>query len=162
MIKRISAEILHGLARLHHMQHQLHRDLKPENLLVKTPLQIKISDLGISASLEHTNQKLKNTDGTYLYMSPERLNTQEYSYQADIWSFGIIIYEMMLTHYPFKSYKSYFDLLQFFREMDQVVPDKVHDYSPELVAFLKQCLCMDPANRPSSLQLLTHPWYLMD
>jgi mitogen-activated protein kinase kinase 1 len=158
----IAEQILHGLASMHHMFHQLHLDLKPENLLVKSPLQVKISDLGISAILEHTNQNIKNTNGTFRYMSPERLRTAEYSYVADIWSFGVIIYEMMLTHYPFRSYTSYIDLMQFLSDSIEVVPDNIHHYSSKMIHFLKKCLQIDPAKRPSSIELLADPWFIGD
>lgn len=145
---------------MHHISHQLHLDLKPENLLIKSPLEVKISDLGISTKLEHTNQNIQKTDGTFRYMSPERLQTCRYSFLADIWSAGIIVFEMVLTHYPFKSHVSYIELLQFFKDRDCVVPNKIPGYSPLLVDFLKKALTIDHTQRPSSIELLAHPWIL--
>ncbi|XP_050413574.1 serine/threonine-protein kinase Nek4 isoform X2 [Patella vulgata] len=85
-----------------HEHHIIHRDLKPANIFLTEDQTIKVGDLGISRSLESTLAKAKTFIGTPLYMAPEILNYQDYSYKADVWSFGCIFYELMCLKYPFK------------------------------------------------------------
>jgi|688.fasta_scaffold216605_2 serine/threonine protein kinase len=83
---------------MHHERKQIHRDLKPDNILIESNLGLaKLSDFGISKQLIQNHQHEEHTrtyTGTLCYMSPERLLGMEYSYPSDIWSLGVVIYEM--------------------------------------------------------------------
>ena len=159
-IKKIIEQILHGLAFIHLVNYQVHLDIKPENILLNSKNVAKISDFGIAKFLDHTKDIAKTFMGTFLYMSPERLINLEYSNNADIWSLGIILYEMCLLEYPFKNCKSYIDLVQFFKSFKNVVAKNFgKGYSKNLVYFLKLCLIQDPSKRPNSGELITHRWF---
>ena len=95
---RIAEGILKGLAVIH-QEHFFHRDIKPENILMdgNTP---KIADLGISRMLQA--QELATTKtGTLYYMSPEILGPEGASFNSDIWSVGVTLYEMVSGKLPF-------------------------------------------------------------
>lgn len=63
---------------------------------------IKLGDFGISKVLAHTSQKLSTTAGTPYYMAPELFNGNKYDLKADIWSLGIILFDMMALEVPFR------------------------------------------------------------
>lgn len=54
----------------------------------------KITDFGISKDLEATLKECNTFVGTYSYMSPERMENKNYSFESDIWSIGVVVYEM--------------------------------------------------------------------
>jgi eukaryotic-like serine/threonine-protein kinase len=82
----------------------VHRDVKPANILVRPDGRVTIVDFGI-ARLSDQSQKLTKTDallGTFHYISPERLKGEDSDGRADIWSVGVMLYEMLTGELPFK------------------------------------------------------------
>jgi len=88
VLSNISYRVLKGLAFIHE-RHQIHRDIKPSNLLINHWGEVKVSDFGIVRELDDSLAQAKTFCGTLSYMSPERISGQEYSYDSDIWSFGL-------------------------------------------------------------------------
>lgn len=72
----------------------IHRDLKPANILMKNGV-CKISDFGFAKSLDEENAVMRSIVGTPLYMSPQILKRTKYTAKSDIWSIGLIYYEML-------------------------------------------------------------------
>ena len=91
-------QILLGIKEIH--EHRIiHRDLKPENILLSND-KIKICDFGLSKyTIEQS--KFISTVGTRMYYSPQIVNHEKYSNKTDIWSAGIICYELANKKYPF-------------------------------------------------------------
>ena len=73
------------------------RDLKPENILMKE-LDLKLCDLGFAKASQ--GDFLDTIVGTPVYMAPQILTRQKYSYKCDVWSIGVLIYEMMYGKRP--------------------------------------------------------------
>lgn len=97
----ITYQILWGLAYLQH-EKRVHRDIKPSNLLINSKGQIKLSDFGVSAELNHTISMCNTFVGTFKYMSPERIKNFPYSYSSDTWSLGMTLIECVTGIYPLK------------------------------------------------------------
>lgn len=78
----------------------MHRDLKPENILLDHKLRPKLCDFGWSVPT--IKKENRNTFcGTYEYMAPEIYETENYNEKVDIWSLGIMIYELLHGKSPF-------------------------------------------------------------
>lgn len=77
----------------------IHRDLKPANILLKQGV-CKLSDFGFAKSLNHDETIMKSIVGTPLYMSPQILKKAKYSTKSDLWSIGLIYYEMLHGRTP--------------------------------------------------------------
>ena len=121
----------------------IHRDLKPENLLIDWRNKLKIADFGYSTKLEDNFLEGRYNMGTPLYMAPEVLYHNRYSEKGDIWSIGVILYEMLHGVEPFKA-KTEAQLMVMVKQ-----PIKVMKCSTATALIIQQCLQCDPALRPS-------------
>ena len=88
LIANIMHQSLLALNQLH-SNHKIHRDIKPGNFLLKCSGTVKCADFGLLAQLESTLAQRQTFTGTVLYMSPERLSSEEYGVGADVWSLGM-------------------------------------------------------------------------
>ncbi|DBB08749.1 hypothetical protein WJX82_002264 [Trebouxia sp. C0006] len=157
VLAAITAQLLPGLLHLHRRSHMVHRDIKPANVLLSLNGEAKITDFGISAFVDSTLAVCNTFTGTVTYMSPERINSQPYSFPADIWSLGLTLLEAATGSYPYDASGGPLQL------MIQVVEDEVplpscQQHSQEFVDLIKQCLEKDPYKRPTAEALLGHPF----
>merc|ERR1719453_1603549 len=106
----IAAQMLGALAHLH-ARRILHRDVKPENVLHNSRAEVKLTDFGIAKDLEATCAMAKTFIGTATYMSPERCMGEDYSLSSDIWSFGMVVFELATGRYPFHDVSTFPALL---------------------------------------------------
>ena len=72
----------------------LHRDLKSQNIFITKKGIVKLGDFGIARVLSNTRSKAKTVVGTPYYLSPEIIKSEAYSFKSDIWSLGVLLYEM--------------------------------------------------------------------
>jgi serine/threonine protein kinase len=98
---RIIKEVLAGFKYLT-QKAIVHRDLKPANIFFRNGV-AKIADFGFAKKLEHLRHKESYNVGTPLYMPPEALVYSKYSFQSDIFSMGVLIYEILYCHAPWES-----------------------------------------------------------
>jgi serine/threonine protein kinase len=97
-IKRIGYQLLSALQYLEE-RHVMHRDIKLENILLDKELNPKLSDFGWS--VHSMNCLRKSFCGTILYLSPEMVNKKAYSHRVDIWSTGVLLFELASGNPPF-------------------------------------------------------------
>lgn len=98
----ISLELADALSRAHHL-HILHRDLKPENILLDDHGRPRLSDFGLALLESHRSRLTQEGTifGSPYYVSPEALHGMEMSVRSDVWSFGVILFEMLTAQPPF-------------------------------------------------------------
>mmetsp|Transcript_35719 Transcript_35719/g.81486 ORF Transcript_35719/g.81486 Transcript_35719/m.81486 type:complete len:557 (-) Transcript_35719:523-2193(-) len=154
----ITEQILLGLKFMHKDRHQVHRDFKPSNLLLDHSGRVYLTDFGVSTTLNSSNAMCATFVGTYLYMSPERFSGEPYSFPSDVWSLGLTLMEVATGAYPWKTSRSYWDIMN--NIVNEPPPELPADapISPEFRSFVSRCLVKDVARRASCLELLDHPF----
>lgn len=99
LILKLALDIAHGMQYLH-AEGILHRDLKSENLLLDQDMCVKVADFGISC-LESQCGSAKGFTGTYRWMAPEMIKEKNHTKKVDVYSFGIVLWELLTALTPF-------------------------------------------------------------
>ena len=144
----------------------VHRDIKPENILFKienNEIVLKLIDFGFSRTInsecidESGNISLNmSLCGTPIYMAPEMIFNQGYNIKADLWSFGIIMYQMLYDGTPFNQAKT---MNEFCNKLMQENITCKNIYSNECLDLLKSLLINDPIKRIDWTEFISHPWF---
>jgi serine/threonine protein kinase len=142
-----------------HSRNIVHRDIKPANIIVSPTNQVKVLDFGLakrlvfdSADAESSFKTILSQPGmimgTVSYMSPEQIRGQEVDTRSDIWSLGVVLYEMLFGATPFAGESSVERLAAILykeAEKQEEIPD-------ELKNILDKCLQKEPTNRYQTAQ----------
>jgi len=132
----------------------LHRDLKSQNIFITANGRVKLGDFGIAKVLSKTTDNAKTMVGTPYYLSPEIIENRPYSFKSDIWSLGVLLYEMCSLKPPFDASSLHFLALKIVRGVYPALPAQ---YSRDLKALTAKMLATDPQRRPSVHQILKEP-----
>ncbi|XP_072573778.1 G protein-coupled receptor kinase 6-like isoform X1 [Paramormyrops kingsleyae] len=138
-----AAELICGLEDLHR-ERIAYRDLKPDNILLDDLGHIRISDLGLAIRVPE-GQTVKGRVGTVGYMAPEVVKNERYTFSADWWSLGCLIFEMIEGHPPFTQPKR--KLIR--EEIEQMVKEGQEEYSSKFSEDAKSLCKMLLAKNPS-------------
>lgn len=138
----------------------IHRDIKPKNILLTNNKKIiKLCDFGLS-KLTNNFERTYTICGSPLYMAPEILNYQKYSHQVDLWSVGIILYEMIFGFHPFINYKNINELRNSINN-DQIPippPEFKEKINKECVDILSLLLEKSDKKRINIKEIINHNW----
>ena len=153
---KILGGVLQGLEYLHCQRKVVHRDIKPGNILMKLNGEPKITDFGISAELGQTQGLLDSFKGTMCYMSPERIQNQDYNFAADIWSLGLTFLECAVGKYPYDHLDGGpLGLMMQITQDDPPIPQSA-DFPSSFTDFVGLCMRKDAADRPTTSALRGH------
>ncbi|XP_067052132.1 serine/threonine-protein kinase Nek11-like [Acropora muricata] len=137
-----------------HEKKILHRDLKTRNIFLKRNV-IKLGDLGISRILMGTSDMATTFTGTPYYMSPEVLKHEGYKYKSDIWSMGVVLYELCNLQHAFQG-ESLMGVM--YKIVERNPPKLSERYSKELQSLYERMLDKNPTNRPSATEILKNEY----
>uniref|UniRef100_A0A672RZQ2 non-specific serine/threonine protein kinase n=1 Tax=Sinocyclocheilus grahami TaxID=75366 RepID=A0A672RZQ2_SINGR len=156
----ISREILRGLTHLHHHK-VIHRDIKGQNVLLTENAEVKLVDFGVSAQLDRTVSRRNTFIGTPYWMAPEVIACDEnpdatYDYKSDLWSLGITAIEMAEGAPPLCDMHPMRALFLIPRNPAPRLKSK--KWSKKFQSFIESCLVKNHNQRPSTEQLLKHPF----
>jgi len=150
------SQLISGVKYLHDKR-IIHRDLKPNNIFLNDNNQIKIGDFGIATKIEFRGQRKRTICGTPCYTAPEVMYGRGgHSYEVDIWSLGIIIYNMLVGKLPFKPYE--------LRTNDEEVVVDICNFpldctvSSEAKELVSKMLDPYPEDRPTLNEIMEHPF----
>uniref|UniRef100_A0A1D1XU07 non-specific serine/threonine protein kinase n=1 Tax=Anthurium amnicola TaxID=1678845 RepID=A0A1D1XU07_9ARAE len=152
-VQAIAKQLVKALHYLH-SNRIIHRDMKPQNILIGPGSVVKLCDFGFARAMSANTVVLRSIKGTPLYMAPELVREQPYNHTVDLWSLGVILYELFVGQPPFYT-NSVYALVR------HIIKDPVkypEDMSANFQSFLKGLLNKVPQNRLTWPALLEHPF----
>ena len=139
-------QICHALNVIHRAGY-VHRDLKPENIIYDSRTdKVKITDLGFAIIYEKINPN-EAPIGTLFYIAPEVLNAEVYDHRADIYSLGILIYQILSGSLPF-DFKEPIEIVKWHLSKKRII---LPGFGVEVENLLNSMLDPDPSKRPGSI-----------
>lgn len=150
----VARQIGEGLAAAHR-EGIIHRDIKSRNIMVDEDGRVKIMDFGLARSPKAPHiTRTGATVGTTAYMSPEQLAGEEADERSDIWSLGVVLYELFTGELPFRG--AYEQAVMYAITNEE--PDPVTDINPEapegMASVIGRCLEKEPSRRYQHIQEL--------
>lgn len=146
----IALDIARGMEYIH-SQGVIHRDLKPENILFDEDSCVKIADFGIACE-EACCDALADDPGTYRWMAPEMIKHKSYGRKVDVYSFGLLLWEMVTGTIP---YQDMTPIQAAFAVVDKNLRPVIPGECPApLGCLIKQCWALQPEKRPEFWQIV--------
>ena len=152
-VRKIAKQLVQALHYLH--SHRIiHRDMKPQNVLIGSHGTVKLCDFGFARAMSAHTIVLTSIKGTPLYMSPELVQEKPYDHTADLWSLGVILYELYVGKPPFYT-NSIYTLINIIIKDPVKYPSSM---SSEFRSFLRGLLNKTPSKRMKWAKILQHPF----
>ncbi|KAK6938291.1 Serine-threonine/tyrosine-protein kinase, catalytic domain, partial [Dillenia turbinata] len=146
---KFAIDVSKGMEYLH--QHKIiHRDLKTANLLMDTHNVVKVADFGV-ARFQSQGGVMTAETGTYRWMAPEVINHQPYDQKADVFSFGIVLWELATAKIPYDGMTPLQAALGVRQGLRPDLPENTH---PKLVSLMQRCWEATPSLRPPFSEIM--------
>jgi len=146
-ILKIARQIARGLREAHE-KGVIHRDIKSANIMIAEKNHVKIMDFGLARLKNQTGvTRAGTTLGTAAYMSPEQAQGAVVDHRSDIWSLGVVLYEMVTGETPFKGEYEQAVIYSILNEEPEPVSSLHADVPPELERIINKTLAKNPEER---------------
>lgn len=146
----VALDIARGMEYVH-SQGVIHRDLKPENVLIDQAFHMKIADFGIACEEVHCDP-FADDPGTYRWMAPEMIRHKPYGRKVDVYSFGLILWEMVSGSIP---YEDMTPIQAAYAVVNKNLrPAFPKSCPPAMRALIEQCWSLQPEKRPEFWQVV--------
>jgi serine/threonine protein kinase len=142
----IVIQVCTGLAYAH-QRGVVHRDIKPANIMVCKDGSIKIFDFGIAHIGDQSVTKTGQMIGTPPYMSPEQVNGKPLDARTDLFSTGVVLYQLLTNHLPFEGDSTANTFLKILYDPPPPLSTFLQEYPPELEAIVLRALAKEPPDR---------------
>jgi serine/threonine protein kinase/cytochrome c-type biogenesis protein CcmH/NrfG len=154
-IMDVGIQMVEGLSKAHR-KGIVHRDIKSDNIMLTNEGIVKIMDFGL-AKLKGVPKVTKTgtTIGTVAYMSPEQTRGEEVDHRTDIWSFGVVLYEMLTGELPFQGEYEAAVIYQILNAEPKAIQWFRQDVPDNILTLVSQLLQKDSASRLSSTKEIT-------
>jgi eukaryotic-like serine/threonine-protein kinase len=151
---RISKQICAGLAAAHEVG-VIHRDIKPQNIIIETTGGLKVMDFGIARLTQERGMTATGTVvGTPDYMSPEQARGVDLDFRSDIYSTGVVLYELFTGTLPFEGDTPLAVVLKHVQEKPPSPQAKNPRIDPKIAAIILKCMQKPPEDRFQSVNQL--------
>jgi serine/threonine-protein kinase len=153
---KIIRDVCCGVSVAHHAN-IVHRDLKPQNILINNDGLVKIVDFGLAAAVSHADSRLTGSGvlmGTPTYMAPEQVRGGTIDLRTDLYSLGVIMYEMFTSRPPYLG-EDPLSILYQHVEGKAVAPRTLNEHiPPAMEEIILKAMAVDPDNRYQSVDAL--------
>ncbi|CAD6919455.1 unnamed protein product [Tilletia controversa] len=141
-----------------HTNSIIHRDLKLGNIFLDANMNVKIGDFGLAALLKFPEERKQTMCGTPNYIAPEVLFQKSgHSFEVDVWSVGVILYTLLVGKPPFQTNNVEL-IYEKIKKNEYEIPVE-SNISEESKDLIRKILTLDPAKRPSLIEIMNHPWF---
>lgn len=153
-VRNLMVQLVSGIQYMYN-NNIYHRDLKPQNILIDKYYNLKITDFGLAKTQEN-NELFETICGSPMYMAPEIMKYKKYDRKADLWSLGVIFYELLTGKTPFNA-SNHAELIENIEKNEIYFPNHIK-ISYNARDLLLRLLNKNSNKRISWDQLFKHPW----
>ena len=136
-----------------HEQKVIHRNIKPSSIFCMKKGFVKLGDFGIAKLLENPLNKTNTFINNNMYLAPEIINKEDYSFEVDIWDLGITFYQLMFFQFPFEG-KDISEIYDNILEGKKVKINNNYNYSPKLIELINKMISKRKEERPTLEEIL--------
>lgn len=148
---KVLVQLARGMKHIHELG-IIHRDLKPDNVFMSQAGNVKLMDFGIAKTKDLSITRTGYTLGTPYYMAPEQVTSKDVTDKADIYAFGILMFELFTGTKPFKAenvHEVFFKILNEPLDAQPLIDAKV---PTSVIELIKRCTEKDPLKRPADFE----------